>query len=106
MVGSFISKFVNAEKNNGLEVSCWGTGQSRRELIYCEDAAAGVVQVLDKYNCVDEPINIGFNEDISIKELAEKIAKLSGFRGNIVWDLTKSDRTNEKDVRFQQNETI
>lgn len=66
----------------------------------------GIVQVLEKYDDIGEPINIGFNEDISIKELAEKIANLTDYGGKIFWDLTKSDRTNEKNIKFFQNEIL
>ena len=91
VVGSLIKKFVEAKKQNLEKVECWGTGNSRRELIYCDDAAEGVVQVLEKYHDINEPINIGFNEDISIKELASKISKLTGFEGKTEWNLSKPD---------------
>lgn len=91
VTGALIKKFTDAAHNKYPEVECWGTGSPRRELIYCDDAACGVVEVLKKYDDVSCPINIGFNQDISIKELAEKISKIVGFEGEITWDKTKPD---------------
>ena len=68
-----------------------GHGKPRREFIYCEDAAEGIIQALEKYCDVKYPINIGYNEDISIKELATIISELTGFNGKLTWDLTKPD---------------
>jgi|TARA_Y100000296_G_scaffold84357_1_gene117478 GDP-L-fucose synthase len=91
VVGGLIKKFTDAVENDDQKVVCWGTGRPRRELIYCDDAAEGILQTLEKYNDVEQPINIGFNKDISIKELAELISSIVGFRGDIVWDLDKPD---------------
>jgi len=91
VVGGLIKKFVAAAAHNEDTVECWGTGKPRRELIFCEDAAEGVVQALEKYDDVMFPINIGFNEDINIKELAETISRLAGFKGELYWDKTKPD---------------
>jgi GDP-L-fucose synthase len=91
VVGGLIKKFIDAVENGEEEVICWGTGIPRRELIYCDDAAEGIVQTLEKYNDVDWPINIGFNQDINIKELAETISRLASFKGKIIWDTTRPD---------------
>ncbi|MFA5285099.1 MAG: NAD-dependent epimerase/dehydratase family protein, partial [Smithellaceae bacterium] len=71
-----------------LEV--WGTGQATREFFYVEDAAEAICLAADSYN-KSEPVNIGAGFEISIKELTELIARLSGFRGKIVWDKSKPD---------------
>lgn len=91
VVGGLIKKFVDAKMNNDKEVVCWGTGTPRREFIFCDDAAEGMVQVLEKYPVVDYPINVGFNRDVSIKELAETVSKIVGFEGKIAWDTTRPD---------------
>jgi len=91
VIGGLIKKFVDAEKNNLPEVECWGTGRPRREFIYCDDAAEGVVQALEKYDFVDLPLNIGFNEDISIKELAEIIKVATNYQGRLFWNTEKPD---------------
>ena len=72
-------------------MTCWGTGNPRREFIYCEDAAEGVIQILEKYGDVELPINVGFGEDYSIKELSNIISEISGFKGKILWYVTKPD---------------
>jgi nucleoside-diphosphate-sugar epimerase len=91
VVGGLITRFVAAVENGVNRVACWGTGHPRREFIYCDDAAEGLVQTLEKYDNVELPINLGFNEDISIRELAEMIAELTGFEGEILWDTEKPD---------------
>jgi len=96
VVGSFIKKFTDAVINGDSSVTCWGTGNPQRELIYCADAAEGIVQVLEKYDETNMPINIGFNHDIRIGELAKVIANLCGFKGEIVFDSTKPDGQTRK----------
>jgi len=91
VVGGLIKKFTEAAKNGDDVVECWGTGQPRRELIYCYDAAEGIIQALEKYDDVESPINIGFGSDVSIKELAETIADISGYEGDIYWNTKKPD---------------
>jgi GDP-L-fucose synthase len=91
VVGGLIKKFVDGAKNNLSAVECWGTGSPRRELIYCSDAAEGIVQALERYDFINLPINIGFNEDISIKELAELIKDITNFKGTLYWNTDKPD---------------
>lgn len=91
VAGALIKKFVDAAASEEKEVVCWGTGKPRRELIYCDDAAEGVVQALEKYSDVDFPVNIGYNKDISILELAELISDIVKYKGKIVWDTERPD---------------
>lgn len=91
VVGALIKKFVDARNKNEPTVTLFGTGKPRRELIYCADGAEGVIQTLLHYNNSFEPINIGTGVDISIKDLAEKIAGLVNFKGKIEWDTSKAD---------------
>ena len=91
VVGGLIKKFTEAVRNGEDVVECWGTGSPRRELIYCYDAAEGIIQALEKYDNVELPINIGFESDVSIKELAAMIADIVGFEGEIFWDTDKPD---------------
>ena len=60
-----------------------------RNYLLCRRAASGLVQALEKYDEPNLPLNIGFGTDLLIKDLANKIAKISGFNGNIIWDKTK-----------------
>lgn len=69
-------------------VVVWGTGKPTREFIYVEDAAEGILMATEKYNKPD-PINLGAGFEISIKDLVELIAKLTNFKGEIVWDASK-----------------
>jgi GDP-L-fucose synthase len=73
----------------------WGTGSPKREFLHVDDLAAAVLQLGEKY---DEPghINIGTGEDLTIKELAELVAELAGFKGEIAWDSSKPDGTPRK----------
>jgi GDP-L-fucose synthase len=73
-----------------LTITIWGTGKSTREFLYVEDCAEAIVLATERYNKPD-PINIGAGFEISIKELVELIAKLTDFKGEIVWDASKPD---------------
>lgn len=84
VVGSLIAKFEDAKKNNLAEVELWGSGNARREFIYVDDVAKYLPAILTEIN--DELINLGCNSDISIKELAETIQELVGYKGKIFWN--------------------
>jgi GDP-L-fucose synthase len=71
-------------------VVVWGTGKPTREFIYVEDAAEGILLATEKYNKSD-PVNLGTGFEISIKDLVELIAKLTNFKGEIIWDTSKPD---------------
>jgi GDP-L-fucose synthase len=71
-------------------ITVWGTGKATREFLYVEDCAEAIVLAAEKYN-KSEPVNIGAGFEISIKDLAELIVKLTGFKGRIIWDSTKPD---------------
>jgi GDP-L-fucose synthase len=67
------------------EVLLWGDGSPTREFLYVEDCAEGLLLAADRYDG-PEPVNLGTSEEISIRELAELVAELTGFDGEIVWD--------------------
>lgn len=90
VIPALIKKFYEAKVNNLPEVIVWGTGKATREFLYVEDAAEGILLATEKYDKPD-PVNIGASFEISIKELAELIKKLVGFKGEVVWDSTKPD---------------
>lgn len=71
-------------------ITVWGTGKPTREFLYVEDAAEAIILAAERYNSPD-PVNLGSGYEISIRDLAELIASLTGFRGNIIWDTTKPD---------------
>lgn len=90
VIPALIKKFTNAVINDDKEVICWGTGKASREFINAKDASCAIVDAMEKYN-LKYPVNIGTGKEIKIKDLAEMIARIVGFQGEIVWDATKSD---------------
>jgi len=90
VIPALIKKCFDAIKENRNEIVIWGTGTATREFLYVEDCAEAILLATEKYNKSD-PVNIGAGFEISIKDLAELIAKLTGFEGKIVWDKTKPD---------------
>jgi len=90
VIPAMIRKFVDAKTNKSPSVTVWGSGMATREFCYVEDAANGIILATEKYDKPD-PINLGAGFEISIKDLAEKIATIVGYDGKIVWDHTKPD---------------
>jgi GDP-L-fucose synthase len=88
VIPALIRKCVEAKEEGKDHVVVWGDGSPTREFIYVEDAARGIALATERYN-LSEPVNIGSGFEISIKDLVEKIAKLTGFEGDIVWDTSK-----------------
>jgi GDP-L-fucose synthase len=88
VIPALTKKCIDAVKNGDDEIVVWGDGSPTREFLYVEDAAEAIVLATEKYN-KPEPLNIGSGFEISIKDLVEIIARLSGFKGRIVWDRTK-----------------
>jgi GDP-L-fucose synthase len=90
VIPALIRKCVEAKRKKADHIEAWGTGSASREFLYVEDAAEGIVLATQKYDSPD-PINLGAGREITIKDLTELVAKLSGFQGKIVWDPTKPD---------------
>ncbi|MCJ7674865.1 MAG: GDP-L-fucose synthase [Sedimentisphaerales bacterium] len=90
VIPGLIKKCVDAIDSGASYIECWGTGNVSREFIYAGDAAEGILLATEHYDG-SEPVNIGAGFEITIKELAEKIAKLTGFKGEIRWDSSKPD---------------
>ncbi|MDO8577331.1 MAG: GDP-L-fucose synthase [Candidatus Wildermuthbacteria bacterium] len=90
VVASLIKKFVEAKKDNAPFVEIWGTGKATREFLYAQDAAEALVLAMEHYEKPD-PVNVGRGVETPIKELAELIAKLTAFKGEIRWDVSKPD---------------
>jgi len=88
VIPALIRKCLEAERAGLKEVPVWGDGSPTREFLYVEDAAEGIVLAAERYNG-DEPVNLGSGFEISIKDLSEKIARMTGFSGKLVWDPTK-----------------
>lgn len=88
VIPALIRKCLTAIENNEKEIVCWGDGSPTREFLYVEDAAEGILLAAEKYNKPD-PVNLGAGFEISIKDLVELIAELTGFDGDITWDTSK-----------------
>lgn len=87
---ALIRKFVEATHMDMKTVTLWGTGSAIREFLYVEDLAHAIIFCIENYDS-DDHINIGTGIGISIRELARKIAEITGFNGEIVWDKSKPD---------------
>lgn len=90
VIPALIRKFVEAKQQKDKEVIAWGSGRATREFLYVEDAAEGITLAAEKLESLT-PVNLGSGMEISIKELTELIADITGFDGQIVWDTTKPD---------------
>ena len=88
VIPALIRKCVEAKEQGVDHIVVWGDGSPTREFIYVKDAARGIALAAERYNQSD-PVNIGSGFEISIKDLVEKIAMMTGFEGELVWDTTK-----------------
>jgi GDP-L-fucose synthase len=92
---ALIRRFHEAQQRGDTAMSVWGTGTPRREFLHVDDLADAVVYLLETYD--EEPIvNIGWGEDVTIRELAEIVAAVAGFQGRLVFDSSKPDGTPRK----------
>lgn len=90
VIPALIKKMVEAKRQNLSVVEVWGSGEATREFLYAEDAAEGIVKALINYDS-SEPVNLGSGNEVSIKNLAEKIAELANFKGKLEWNKSKPD---------------
>jgi GDP-L-fucose synthase len=90
VISALITRVHEAKTGAAPEVGVWGTGSARREFIYVEDLARMLVTLMDMPD-VPTPINTGTGSDVSIRELAETIVEVIGYRGVLAWDVTKPD---------------
>jgi GDP-L-fucose synthase len=88
VIPALIRKCLEAVERGDDTIVAWGDGSPTREFLYVEDAAEGILLATERYNRSD-PVNLGSGFEISIKDLLETIARLTGFEGKIVWDTTK-----------------
>ena len=92
---ALIRKFIEAKQNNKSEVSVWGSGTPLREFLHTDDLAKAILLCMEKYDDAQQ-INVGSGVEISILDLANKIAEKVGFSGSIVMDVNKPDGTPRK----------
>jgi GDP-L-fucose synthase len=88
VIPALIRKCIEAQESGQTEMEVWGDGSPTREFLYVEDAAEGILRAAEHYNRSD-PVNLGSGYEISIKDLAERIARLTGFDGRLVWNTSK-----------------
>jgi len=98
VVGAMIKKFCDADFYGTKTVTLWGDGNVTREFIYSKDVAKCLVKLMQDYEDYSEPINVTSGQVIRIKELADLIADLSGFTGDIEWDISKPNGQNQKSL--------
>jgi GDP-L-fucose synthase len=92
VVPSLIRKFCNAALRDEPSVTLWGSGQATREFLYVEDAARAIVLATEGYDSA-EPVNIGTGVETSIADLAALLAEGFSYRGEVIWDSSKSAGT-------------
>src|SRR5271157_17116 len=90
VIPAVIRKCFEAKASGQAEVEIWGTGNPTREFLYVKDAAEAIALATEKYNGAD-PINVGSGSEISIRELAKLIARLTGFTGRLIWNSSRPD---------------
>lgn len=88
VIPALIRKCLEARQRGDKQVVLWGDGTPTREFLYVEDAAEGIVLAAERYDS-SEPVNLGSGMEISIRELAHLIGRLTGFQGEFVWDTSK-----------------
>jgi GDP-L-fucose synthase len=105
VIPAMIKKCVDAVNKNSSEIVLWGTGTPSREFLYVDDAAQAIVLATERYNGAD-PVNIGSGMEITIKDLAQLIAKLTNFKGRLVWDPAQPDGQPRRALDVSKAETF
>ncbi|MBC7388460.1 MAG: GDP-L-fucose synthase [Opitutaceae bacterium] len=105
VLSALVKKFFDTIQTGLSEITLWGSGIARREFMHVDDLAEATLFMMDNYNSVDF-VNIGWGEDVSIKELAELIAKKVGYMGTINWDITKPNGMLKKCMDVSQMRNI
>jgi GDP-L-fucose synthase len=90
VIPALIKKCVDAVEAGARRIEVWGSGTATREFLYVTDCARAIVLAAERFDGGD-PVNVGAGREIRIRDLVERIAELTGFRGEIVWDATKPD---------------
>ncbi|GAG56078.1 unnamed protein product [marine sediment metagenome] len=93
VIAALIRRFHEAKVKKLSTIKIWGTGKAKREFLYVDDLADACLYFMENYNSEELPpfINIGTGKDVSIKKLAELIRDIEGYKGEIVWDISKPD---------------
>ena len=105
VIPALIRKCFEAQEQGKQEIVAWGDGSPTREFLYVEDAAEGILLASEKYDGPD-PVNLGSGYEISIKDLTEMIARLTGFEGKLVWDTSKPNGQPRRGLDVSRAETL
>lgn len=100
---SLMTRFHRASKEGAAEVVCWGDGTPTRDLLYVDDCAAFLARAPDALKDA-EPVNLGTGEEVSIRRIAESLARVTGFRGRIAWDATKPNGQRRRALSLKRME--
>ena len=106
---ALIRRFHEATKTNAQSVTCWGSGSPLREFLHVDDLGEACVFALENWSpAISELqfLNVGTGVDLSIRELAEAVARVTGFKGSINWDLSKPDGTPKKQLNVSRLRTL
>ncbi len=90
VIPALIRKFEEARQSGAGSVTCWGSGRPSREFLYVDDCAEAIVLAAERYDG-EGPVNVGSGDEITIADLTEKVARKSGFAGQIEWDSSRPD---------------
>ena len=114
VIPALIRKFSEAKKENSESVTCWGSGNIKREFLHVDDLGEACVFVLEEWDPDSESapkddkgialdyLNVGYGSDITIKELADIISSRCNYKGNIYWDIRKPDGSPKKQLSIQK----
>ncbi len=103
VIPALVKKCIEARDQRADHIEAWGDGSATREFLYVEDAAEGILLATERYDESD-PVNLGSSHEISIKDLTETIARLTGFQGQIRWDTTKPNGQPRRKLDTQRAE--
>ena len=105
VIPALIRKMVDARERGDGEIVLWGDGTPTREFLYVDDCAEGLVLAAERYDGA-EPVNLGTGHEISIRELAELVAELTGFTGDIRWDTSKPNGQPRRALEVSRAEAL
>ncbi|MFL5801415.1 MAG: GDP-L-fucose synthase family protein [Roseiflexaceae bacterium] len=105
VIPALIKKCVDAIERDAPAIEVWGDGSPTREFLYVEDAAEGIALAAERYDG-DEPVNLGSGMEISIRDLVETIARLTGYLGDIVWDSSKPNGQPRRQLDISRAERL
>ena len=100
-----IADLIRKMHESPEQIVLWGDGSPTREFLYVDDCAEGIVLAAERYDGA-EPVNLGTSEEISIRDLADLIAELAGFEGEIVWDSSKPNGQPRRRLDVSRAETL